>query len=209
MGEKSLRMGNRIQEDIMEEIIYLKGHYLLLNWWKKRNKMAKRKTKDHCIIRNGNFFCLNCGAEHKIESPLEIRMLAAVGNMFAEGHKNCPKIWKQPVVDRRLTEKQKADWWLTHGERGVSSETIFQTIDGRIILKYEKGHPLDPDDFRRCYLLLETIPEWKEKLHLMKTVSPVWEALVDNWDKLTSLLEEQLQTNKSNGLYELMKSLGA
>lgn len=172
------------------------------------HKMAKRKT-DHCIIRNGNFFCTHCGAEQKLELPMDTRMVVAIGEAFSKIHKNCPKTWEQPIVDQSLTERQKADWWLRNGERGISSETIFQTIDGRITLRDEKCHPRDPGDFRRCYLLLETIPEWKAKLHLMKKVSPVWEKIVDNWAKLTEMLEEQLQTKKPNGMYQFMKSLGA
>jgi len=172
--------------------------------------MAKRKiVAEHCIVRNGNLFCTHCGGDQEIQYPLNPIMFIAISEAFREIHEHCEKTWKQPIVDQSLTEYQKANWWLLHGERGVSSETIFQKIDGRIILKHEGCHPLDPDDFRRCYLLLETIPEWKTKLHLMKKVSPVWEKLVDNWDKLTEMLEEQLATGKANGMYQTMKSLGA
>lgn len=137
-------------------------------------------------------------------------MFSVMTKTFMKIHKDCPKTWQQPIVDQRLTEKQKAEWWLEHGERGISSKTIFQTIDGRKILEYHKGcHPSDPDDFRRCYLLLKTIPEWKEKLYMMKEVSPVWEKLVENWDRLSELLEGQMKTGKPNGLlYKLMRDLG-
>lgn len=171
--------------------------------------MAKHKAKaEHCIVRNGNLFCTHCGGEQMFPMPMGVGVLVELSEAFSLTHKNCPKIWKQPVVDQRLTEKQKADWWLEHGERGVSSETIFQTIDGRIILEHEKCHPLDPDDFRRCYLLLKTIPEWKDKLYMMEKVSPVWSELVDNWDRLSEILEEQIRTGKPNGVYEFMKKLG-
>ncbi|MDQ7818719.1 MAG: hypothetical protein RDU14_16960 [Melioribacteraceae bacterium] len=174
--------------------------------------MAKHKaTAEHCAIRNGNLFCSNCGEEQKIKYPIDVKSFSAMSQAFTELYKSCPKIWKQPVVDQRLTEKEKATWWFNHGERGVSSETIFQIIDGRTIhdFSYRTSHPSDPDDFRRCYLLLKTIPEWKEKLHMMKKVSPVWEVLVDNWDRLSEMLEEQMRTGKPNGMYELMKDLGA
>lgn len=42
----------------------------------------------------------------------------------------------------------------------------------------------------------------------LRTLSLVWEKLADNWDKLTEMLEEQLQTKKANGMYELMKQIG-
>ena len=171
--------------------------------------MAKSKARaEHCIIRNGNLFCTHCGGEHIITWPIDTRMLRPMFDAFVKIHKNCPKTWQPPIVDQSLTEKQKADWWLKHGERGTSSETMFQKISGRIILTHKECPPLDPDDFRRCYLLFETIPEWKEKLYMMKTVSSVWEKIVDNWQKLSEMLGEQMKTGKPNGLYELMKELG-
>lgn len=172
-----------------------------------KSKMKKPKA-DHCTIRNENLFCTHCGGEHKISYPVDARMFDAMTKAFIEIHKNCPKTWQPPILDSRLTVKQRADWWLANGERGTSSETIFEIMDGRKILTYGKCHPLDPDDFRRCYLLLIAIPEWKIQLHLMKKVSPVWAKLVDNWDKLTLMLEEQLVTGKPNGMYQYMKELG-
>jgi hypothetical protein len=167
------------------------------------------KMAEHCVIRNGNLFCTNCGSEFVISYPIDPRMFEGISKAFRDVHKNCKKKWQQPVVNQSLTEKEKADWWLMFGERGVSSETIFQTIDGRKILKHEGNHPMDPDDFRRCYLLLQTVPEWRNKLHFMKVVSPIWRELVDNWDLLTEMLEEQLTTGNANGMYQKMKSLGA
>lgn len=171
--------------------------------------MGKSKNSEHCTIRNGNLFCTNCGEEHKIGFPINTQMFSAIAKTFAKIHKSCKKKWEPPVADLSLTIKQREDWWLTFGERGISSETIFTTIAGVVMPGLQKGHPCDPDDFNRCYLLLKTIPEWKDKLYLMKQVSPVWERLVDNWQKLTEMLEEQLKTHKPNGMYELMKSLGA
>lgn len=69
------------------------------------------------------------------------------------------------------------------------------------------GHPHDPDDFRRCYMLLFMVPEWKELLHEIKGESDVWEKLIDNWDQLTTMLEEQL-AGKRNNMYQFMKKLG-
>lgn len=170
--------------------------------------MAKELTKDHCILMNGDLLCTHCGGDFHIAYPIDPRMLTGIMKAFRDIHNKCEKTWVAPVADQSLSQKEKADWWLMFGERGVSSETIFQTIDGRKILRYNGSHPLDPDDFRRCCLLLQTVPEWKSKLHLMKAVSPVWEKLVDNWDVLTVMLEEQLSTGKANGMYERMKGLG-
>lgn len=99
-----------------------------------------------------------------------------------------------------------------NGERGTSSEYMWS-----VFMHHENGstilnpiglyHPHDPDDFRRCVLLLEVVPEWKEKLHLLKDASPVWTKLVENWPLFTELLQEQLR-GKKNDLYKLMQEIG-
>jgi hypothetical protein len=71
------------------------------------------------------------------------------------------------------------------------------------------SHPCDPDDFSRCYKLLEIIPEWKNELHKMKAISPVWSNLVDNWDKLNEFYENMRIVKKANGMFEFMRELGA
>jgi hypothetical protein len=42
---------------------------------------------------------------------------------------------------------------------------------------------------------------------MLKPASKTWENLVENWDKLTEMLKEQMQTKKPNGMYEFMKQL--
>jgi len=165
-------------------------------------------TKEHCTIRNGKLFCLHCGQSMELPIPMSINMSAAMMNAFQEDHKDCVPKWKAPEVDLTLSIKDRQIFWLMNGERGVSSETIFRHLsDMPINIGYE-CHPLDPSDFKRCFLLLEAIPEWKSELHRMKKVSPVWSSLVDNWDKLTEMVKEQLQTGKDNGMYLFMKELG-
>ena len=71
--------------------------------------------------------------------------------------------------------------------------------------------PYDPDDFSRCYKLLEAVPEWKSKLHKLKPLSNQWRKLVDNWDKLTEMYElntkENWKNSKKIGMYEFMQTL--
>lgn len=56
---------------------------------------------------------------------------------------------------------------------------------------HSQNHPIDPDDFARCYNLLEAQPEWKDKLSVMRSVSPTWSLYIDNWDELTKLYQEK------------------
>lgn len=172
--------------------------------------MAKRK-ESNTGFRNGELFCYNCGDHFNLQLPQAVRLVADIMKAFSKDHKHCAKTWTPPVVDQSLPAVDKAKWWKTgmNGERGASSEfmwTVLFYYERKII----KGpHPSDPDDFRRCYLLLQTVPEWKEKLHLMKGVSEVWSKLVDHWDTLTAMLEKEMVTETNwPEMYDLMKKLG-
>lgn len=82
--------------------------------------------------------------------------------------------------------------WLAGGERGVSSNTIFEHLTGiSAVGKWGGGYPHDPDDFRRCRLLLERVPELVPLLPRMAEVSPVWAALVAGWDILCATMDAE------------------
>lgn len=53
--------------------------------------------------------------------------------------------------------EDKIAWWLANGETGVSSKTMAFYLGYGIRPKIE-GYPHDVSDFRRCFLLLETVP---------------------------------------------------
>ena len=126
------------------------------------------------------------------------------------------KTWTQPEPNPKTDINSKAisenlEWWLQNGERGTSSETMVYYFTGRKINDRE-CHPLDPDDFKRCYLLLKAVPQFKREMHKLKLGGTVWSNLVDNWDKLESMLEKNIAEKWANykevGMYEFMKELG-
>jgi hypothetical protein len=80
--------------------------------------------------------------------------------------------------------------WLEQGERGLSSETMFTRFTG-IELDGNRDAPADGDDFRRCRLLLDQVPEFQAKLHLMKDVSKEWHGLVDSWQELCDVMDDE------------------
>ena len=167
------------------------------------------KKQSHTGFRNGDLFCFHCGTSQKMP-PMPIQLASDFFKSFDKLHRNCQKTWQEPVNEPNgKTETENANWWAVHGEHGVSSKTMFRYLCDNVIvpLQYE-SHPHDPDDFRRCYLLLKAVPQFRSKLGRMKNVSPTWSRLVDNWDKLTEMLEEQMQTKKPNGMYEFMQKLG-
>ncbi len=168
---------------------------------------------EHTGFRNGDLFCFNCGTSYKINYPQPVDMATAMMKQFVKSHKDCVKTWVEPIAESNgKSVKENADWWLKNGEQGISSKTMFKYLGDTDITGRYEGHPCDPDDFKRCYKLLQAVPQWKSELHKMKSVSPVWEKLVDNWDKLTEMYERNIKEDWKNykkiGMYEFMKSLG-
>ena len=174
------------------------------------------KTKANIGYRNDALFCFNCGGSYKIQYPQPVSMVTALTKQFTKEHKGCEATWKEPINEtQEQTEEFCANWWAENGEHGVSSKTMFNHLAKSLNVRRLKNEwtstPSDPDDFKRCYKLLQAVPQWKSRLHELKTLSPVWEKLVDNWDKLTEMYEQNVRENWKNykqiGMYEFMKSL--
>jgi hypothetical protein len=118
----------------------------------------------------------------------------------------------QTAVSSRFFIPETAQEWLLKGDRGISSETIFGAITG-LWINRSKYPPADPSDFYRSYKLIQQVPEWKVELHKVSELSKTWKNVIDNWDKLSELLEEQIEwrdkgISASNGMYDFMKQLG-
>lgn len=161
-------------------------------------------------IRNQKLFCLNCGGEFSLPSmPVPVIEMSKKIKAFDDLHRDCPETWVEPKANQSNTTHQKAMWWINNGETGMSSKTMWNCFMGN--KQFPVNHPYDPDDFKRCYKLLEAVPEWKNQMHRLKSLSPEWSALVDNWDKLTDMFEknvrEEWKNYKQIGMYEFMNTL--
>jgi hypothetical protein len=101
--------------------------------------------------------------------------------------------------------------WLTGGDVGTSSLTIFAVMTGadRVPLHNYPSVPLDPADFGRCRRLLERIPEWRARLPEVATRYPDWTALVREWDRLDAMHAEASKRpdGMAREMYHLMKRL--
>ena len=75
--------------------------------------------------------------------------------------------------------------WLAHGDTGMSSESMAFWIAFDEPVDDLHAHPHDPDDLDRCLQLLEAAPEMRPLLGKMASVSPVWAALVGQWEQIT------------------------
>ena len=129
-------------------------------------------------------------------------MRADVYHTYSPNHENDlvksepPRnVFKVPHGIQENETTTRAMFWRNNGNIGMSSLTMWMHLldvrhpeSDRV---YGAATPYDVDDFNRCYLLLEAVPEWKNNLDVLKSVSPVWEKLVDSWQELTSLFEEK------------------
>lgn len=90
-----------------------------------------------------------------------------------------------------LSESEIA--WLAIGERGASSNAIFQATIGVLLheLSNATAHPHDPDDLRRCLLLIEQSPSVAANFQHMRKVSPAWNELVEQWPIICSTFERE------------------
>lgn len=116
-----------------------------------------------------------------------------------------------------LPQQWREQMWLANGETGISSKTIHavltETVDNTVFNNvpswFRYDVPCDPSDFRRCYLLLKFIPEWKPRLHEVAERFPKWKPFVEHWEELTRLYEEERENvdGKARKLYARMKEL--
>lgn len=83
--------------------------------------------------------------------------------------------------------------WLASGERGISSNTMFTHLTGiNALRQWRMDVPHDPDDLRRCRLLLEQVPELAARFPLMRDVSPEWARLVNIWPELCAAMDAEV-----------------
>lgn len=108
----------------------------------------------------------------------------------------------------------RAHWWTNRGEHGISSCTIFYAFTAAVLwplggrpLKHAADVPHDPDDFRRCRLLLDLFPEWRADLGPLVRLFPWYGPLVEHWDEMDRLWEEESPSRWCPKLYDLMKEL--
>jgi hypothetical protein len=96
--------------------------------------------------------------------------------------------------------------WLLNGERGLSTEAMVRHITGAPlppgISPCVLWHPRDPDDLRRCRLLVEQVPQIAEGLDHMRTASPTWALIVDHWADLCRVMDEEAPNWRQLGCRE-------
>lgn len=169
----------------------------------------KKNSVEHTTFRNNSLFCLNCGGKFPLPFPIPVDLMTGKIEAFNALHKDCKPVWREPDADHGTDVKARAMWWIANGHVGQSSKAMWNCLMGN--KDFAINHPYDPDDFSRCYKLLQAVPEWRGELHKLKSLSTAWNNLADNWDKLTEMYEENERTEWKNykkvGMYEFMQTL--
>ena len=92
--------------------------------------------------------------------------------------------------------------WLASDDVGMSSKFMAPVLVPLPGVP-EHAHPYDPSDFQRCRKLLLAVPELVERLPKMAEQSEIWAGLIENWDRISDLID----SGKSREAYEVIKSL--
>ena len=117
----------------------------------------------------------------------------------------------QEIIRERDLQKRALDW-IANKETGISSLTIWAVMMDAVDLNNKDSQadydvPYDPDDFRRCRELLDYIPEWRERLPEVAEKFSEWKPLVENWNKLDTLYDEEAPSGSAPNLYTLLDKL--
>lgn len=95
--------------------------------------------------------------------------------------------------------------WIVSGDTGISSKTIWAALMGVPYTTYDgrpaDDIPYDTGDFGRCYRLVKRCDITKDELKEVVAVHKDWKPIIDNWDKLCSLYEN------NEDCYDLLDSL--
>lgn len=119
---------------------------------------------------------------------------------------------------------ERAHKWIVSGDTGISSVTIWACMMGiEQIYLGRCDTPSDPSDFGRCYRLFKLIPEWEERIEELRKYKigvhisvglpderhnhDKWGSFVDHYPQMKKWYEEEYESGKCEGLYNLMKAL--
>jgi len=73
--------------------------------------------------------------------------------------------------------------WLLSDETGASSIAIVSHLTG-LPSGWRKSIPYDAGDLNLCRRLLDAVPAFAERFGEMRTYSPQWAEIVNNWGML-------------------------
>lgn len=172
--------------NFLEELDIFNEHNIVVIGYGKQDadfiKRAVRLVGDHA--NHDTSAARLFGARHMIGSPEGIAIL-----------KHC--------LSQQNPFSMEAMRWLAHGERGRASNTLFTHLVGLDALGDDRpDHPHDDASFRRCRLLLESVPECRGRIGEMARHSAHWAQLVAHWPHLCRIMDEEApHWREKNGIF--------
>lgn len=104
------------------------------------------------------------------------------------------------------TEQERIIQWLCSGETGLSSKTMVCIHTGNEMHDDWGFHaPSDVADFRRCWELLQLVPEVKNSFALITEKCPAFKGVIENWDAISANYERERGNGHYPETYQLLK----
>jgi len=110
-------------------------------------------------------------------------------------------------------EKKILKWFATKNT-GVSSKAMaFAAVGIENKGNFANCTPSDPADFNRCLVLIDSVPEIKEKFSDIAKLSQEWAVVISRWDELEKIFIDEVgfdwsKEGSATKTYELMKEIG-
>lgn len=127
------------------------------------------------------------------EFAMDPQLAHALGASFVVGTPEAIGLVKENLSSYQQESRplsEPAIHWLATGKRGLSSDTIFKFLTGvetfgpALATEYP-AVPNDSGDLRRCFQLLEQVPEFKQRFFSeMPKCSPAWKEILEIWPLL-------------------------
>lgn len=106
--------------------------------------------------------------------------------------------------------KDKIIKWFGTGKVGASSKAMALASIG---MANDGSYPCDPADFNRCLLLLEAVPEIRNRMDKVAAINGTWGRLVAKWSEVETCFLDEVgfdwaKAQRAPKTYALMKSIG-
>ncbi len=147
-------------------------------------------------------------------NQMALGVSSALGANLAVCREGDIEKWELEINDKAKKSSGGDDElkWLRSTDTGTSSLTIFSVLSelhgvAALARTYGADIPHDPDDFGRCYRLIERFPHWRNRLSEVSDRFPIWKPFVETWEQLEALWKAESPSGKCPQLYKKIKEL--
>ena len=151
----------------------------------------------------------------------QIDLIAAIGAHIQKRHKQaeCTQRQMNAIIkaatdiceaferdDVRAKPGMGLKAWLCSDDTGLSSRFMADCLTGHRAGQ-DAHYPHDPDDFGRCFRLLEAAPTLRKDIGVLAGTCRQWRALIENWTELEALWLEESPSGHAPKLFDRMQAL--